>query len=417
MNLETSLLAKLPDNPAAINQCWEAGLREVVFETPVLKSVFTFIIDYWLANSMNTAPTKAIIAYEFESVVLEASDESITWLIESLQKRYRVNQTQQLTLMAATLSNDDPEEALNTLFLESSRIKENLAPRHSRVDMATNIEFRRARYLEKQENGLTGITFGLSELDAITSGILPGELAAVAGYAKTGKTFFLSKAGVEALKQRKKVLLITLEMPTDEIEERVDAMYSGVSYDHIQKGTLTMEEAVLLREKQDEMAALGSFHIEQPAVGERTPQHIVNRARQLGADFLIIDQLSFMESSDTQRKFNSEGDVHSHIIFDLKNEIGRADAGKMPCLLAVQFNRESVSTKGVRGKIHQLANTSNLERTVDIAYGLYQDEEMRANKSMVLDILGARRGDKASFLLGWKLVNETEIFIRERIIE
>lgn len=226
----------------------------------------------------------------------------------------------------------------------------------------------------------------------------------------TGKSVSLINSAIAARREGYTPCVFTLEQSVYEFEERLDAFASGVGYGKMQRRELDMEDQKKLRESQEELASYGSLFIEQPERGERSVRHLVNRARQLGADFLIIDQLSFMEPS---RRTSSVFEQHSQIIHELKEEITSDSSGKLPTLLAVQFNRGAVSTKGERGGLHQIANSSSIEQTVDIAYGLYRSKELRANNCMVLDILGARRSEPMSWLLHWELDRHSKFFVRQ----
>jgi hypothetical protein len=144
----------------------------------------------------------------------------------------------------------------------------------------------------------------------------------------------------------------------------------------------------------------------------------VSRARQVGADILIIDQLSFI---DADRAYTGDSALrmkHGDLVFELKDEISRESAGKLPCVMAVQLNRAAAAGGGGgRGELYNFANSSMVEQTVDLALGLWRNQEMRANNAMGLDIMGSRRCDTRSWTLAWHLSDRTEIRIREEFLE
>lgn len=411
MDIEKALVRSLTTSEI-IQEVWDLGLRSEVFEDPIQQNQFRFILDYWLDNSMSLAPTPEVLAEEFGPQEDYEPEESVRWLVEKLKSRYVTNQTQNLMRKVALDTVDDPQGSLGTLYSESWQIKENVTPRAARKNMATSIQERRIRYAEKAENQDPGAPIGIEEVDEFTGGILPGELAIVAGYAKTGKSFTLVNAAVQARRQGYTPYVASLEQSVEEFEDRIDAFASGVGYGKLQRGELTPTEIDRLNASQDQFASLGPLYLESPPRGERTVVSIVNRARQLGADYLIIDQLSWL---DTRERYRERRDEYKELIYDLKEEIGRATAGTLPCLMAVQFNRQS-GPKG-RGQMNNIANAADIEQTVDIAYGLYRSDEMRAQNSMVLDIMGSRRTDEESFLLGWYLDRESSIFYRRRFEE
>lgn len=421
MDFEKAVLHKLR-TVDGMRQCWDLGLRLDVFEDLLNSQVYEFTVRYWLENAMAAVPTAGILEHEFPAFrPLETDpEESIPWLVEALQKRYEAGEVQELIREAAGAVNDDPRKVAEMLYYRSWAIKQAVAPRHDRTDLAETTEQRRMRYLDRvapvgRPGAVPGVTIGLPEVDEHTGGILPGELAIACGYAKTGKSMTLCNAAVAARRQGFTPLVYTLEQSVSEFEDRLDAFASGVGYGRLQRGHLNDEELEDLQRAREELAALGPLYVEKPARGERTVQDLVGRCRQLGADFLIIDQLSFMEARPGKWKKDTR-EAHSEIVFELKDEINRS-GGMLPCLMAVQFNRESVATKGERGTLRNIANSSVIEQTVDIAFGLYRDREMRANKSMVLDILGSRRSDVESWLLAWHLEQRTEISVRETWVD
>lgn len=418
--IERKLLSKMTEL-SEITRVWEMGLRQEVFEDPLNRFVFVFMVDYWLNNQMQHAPTWVVMESEYPQLTLDAEvEESTDWLVGWLQKRYASAEVQELLRSAAKTCNDDPATTLDLLWHNAYDAAQITAPRYARVDITETIVARRERYSHDVQN-LTraGVSIGLTELDDHTRGILPGELCAAAAYTKTGKSWMLANSFVSALRNGLRPLFFTLEMGVPEIEDRIDALYSGVSYQRLSQRELEPQEVIRLREAQDEMADRTGGFIERPQRGERTVKHMVSRARQLGADLLIVDQLSFI---DATRDYSGDSALrmkHGEVIFELKDEISRENAGKIPCLLAVQLNRQAATQGGGggRGELYNFANSSMVEQTVDMALGLWRNTEMRANNAMGLDIMGSRRCDTKSWTLAWHLTDRSEISIREEYLD
>lgn len=400
MDLEGLILSRLL-NPEVMAESWDLGLREEVFEDPQNRSIFDFIQGYWLDEQMERTPTLEIVQHEYPGwEPASDEDESIPWLVGALKKRLAANRAQEIMRSAAQVSTEDPRESLDLLFDGAWEAKKSLLERSNRSDLSTNVEERRKRYSDNFDDG-DGIPLGLSEIDEHTRGILPGELAVVAANTKVGKSWTLVHSALEARRAGYTPYVATLEMSVEEMEDRFDALASGVGYGKLQRRELMFEDLRILNEAQEELSEEGSIFIEQPDRGERTVQYLTTRARQLGADFLVIDQLSFMES---RRFYPSTTDKHAEIIHELKEDISSTKNGKLPTLLAVQLNRAAASENASqRGNMQNIANSSAIEQTVDIAYGLYRNKEIRANNCMVIDIMGSRRTDPKSWLLDWRL--------------
>lgn len=417
---ERKILAKMTEL-AEISRVWEMGLRQEVFEDPINRFAFAFMTDYWLSAQMRHAPTWVVMETEFPQLQLDHHVEETTdWLIDRLKHRYATNRLQDVMRRALDKGNAaDPVGTLDKLWHDAYDAAQVNAPRYARVDVTETIDARRERYRrDVQQQAIAGVPVGLTELDEHTRGILPGELCAAAAYTKTGKSWLLAQAFVTALRSGLRPIFFSLEMGIPEIEDRIDALYSGVSYQRLSQRSLNPDEIVALRSAQDEMAELDDGFVERPQRGERTVKHMVSRARQVGANFLIIDQLSFIDAERTYTGDSALRMKHGELVFELKDEIARESVGKLPCLLAVQLNRQAAASgNGGRGELYNFANSSMVEQTVDIALGLWRNSEMRANNAMGLDIMGSRRCDTRSWTLAWHLTDRSEIRIREEFIE
>lgn len=412
MSLDRRLLFHLTD-PNSVNTVWDMGVRAEVFEDPLSRAAYRFIIDYWLSSQMEKSPTSLVLTTEFPGLTLDGdAEESVNWLADTILRRYATNQLQEILTTAAVTATEDPVGTLRTLQSATYTATETVTPRYIRSDMS-NIDERRLRYGQRAEQQGRGVTLGLPELDDHTGGLFPGELAAVGAFSKTGKTMFLINAAVQARRQGYTPIIFTLEMSRREVEDRIDALFSGVSYNRFSHSELMMDEVQTWHAAQEELAALGPIFVERPERGERLVPLMVNRARQAGADYIIIDQLSFIDSEKEYRGDRATTSKHSEIVFALKDEIARDSRGAIPCLMAVQFNRESLNEVSLKS----FANTSAIEQTVDLALGLSRTSDMRANRLMRLDILGARRSDLASYLLRWELINASQISVSEQIFD
>lgn len=406
MTAERKLLARLT-TPETLAEVWDAGVRREWFVESLYGAVFEFTINYWRESQLKAVPTPWALAQEFPGyTVIDDAEETTDYLVVLLQRRYVTNQLQEMLRSAGADQRVDPLGALKTLHAAAYAASETVAPRNLRSDMS-NVAVRRERYERGPEysQGM-GATYGIDLLDLHTGGIRFGELAVVGAFSKTGKTMFLLNAAAQAVRRGYRPMIYSLELSLDETETRMDAMYSGVSYSRLDRKQLTAQEKDVLWTAQDDLA--GKLSIERPEEGDRTVVSLCARARQVGADYLIIDQLPYLEPG---QRVSSLKEHHAVIMRQLKNEISRAGR-ELPCLMAVQANRDSV-TEGM--SLKSFANATEVEQTVDMALGLWRNQDMRNNHAMRCDILGSRRTDIASWLLQWELANRTEIRAVEEI--
>jgi replicative DNA helicase len=406
MTLERKLLAHLV-TPEAITEAWDAGVRAEQFEEPLNMAVWNFTVNYWQSAQRQSAPTPWVLGQEFSGYTLADTEEELGYLASLLKRRYLSNTLQDTLRRAAADSMADPETAAKNLLADAFTACEIAAPRLTRLNMAETIDEFWADYTRGEDSPQgTGVPYGLDLLDAHTGGILPGELAVIGGFAKTGKTMFGLHAVAQAVRRGYRPLVFTLEMGPWEIWKRLAAMYTGVSYDRISHRRCSEDEKDRLRQGLEELRTQHGVQIECPEQGDRTVGALISRARQYGTDYLFIDQLSKMEAG---HKTFTRKEEYASILRQLNIAISRAGS-EIPCLLAVQLRREEGEPT-----IQSFADAAEVERDCDLALVLWRTRDLRSNGQMKLDIVAARRCDTLTLLLEWQLRNYTRIRTLEEV--
>lgn len=404
MSDEERRLLTLMTDTTEIVRVVDAGLRGDAFEEPISRAAYEFSVAYWQENQK--APTAYVIESELPGLKIgDPVDESALWLADRLRRRYVVRQAQEIVRNAVESLDEDPFEALRALHREAYAVSEAVAPKVNRSDML-DFDERRRRYMHREDRpqGI-GLPFGVRELTEHTGGLMPGELAVLGAHPKVGKTFLLSQTAVQLRRAGFVPIFFTLEMSIKEIEDRIDALWSGVGYDRLIHARLNFNEHKTYRDGQEALAEMGGILVESPDPGDRTVASMITRARQAGADFVIIDQLSHMEPG---HKTIGLKEHHGSILKQLSNELSRPGK-EIPCLLAAQFRRPDKDQSPSSIGIEHFANAAEIEREADILLGLTRTKEERLNNVTRLHILAARRSDPRRWLLDWRLTNETRI--------
>lgn len=415
MKLEESTISHLVVSEN-VQKAYEQGLRSEHFEGEN-KNIFEFIVDYWSKSGRDKAPTAEVIHHKYASYKHAESEETLDWLISELKKRYKFNQILKTVEKVADLSDKGQvDEALHALANDSFDIMLTTSDRKSLADFVGNTDDRIARYVERSTfcGEVKGCSLGLLEVDQHTFGLLAGELGVLAGYSGTGKTWALLKAALESLRNGISVYFVTLELSREEVEDRLDAMIANVSHERITRGSLTREELDRLSAAQAEVSAF-SAHLFVDHVGrnERTVQALVNNAKHHGAQYLIIDQLSFLQGR--REYYKTPQDKITEVMNDLKESISDTSERMLSCLIAVQFNRDQ--KKSGKVALWNLAEAAVIERVADMVFGLNQSSEMRANKAMLYAQLKFRRGPLKNWMLNWDLGDNLNISVDQEVDE
>ena len=135
-DIECKLLSRMT-HLDDITEVFESGLPHTVFEDPLNRFVFEFMMDYWQRSARAKAPSLDVMESEYPQVVLDREvGETAEWLIGRLQKRYAANQAQSIIRDAAKDSATDPLGSLTRMWQKAREASEALGrDPNGRADM------------------------------------------------------------------------------------------------------------------------------------------------------------------------------------------------------------------------------------------------------------------------------------------
>ncbi|MFE6713978.1 replicative DNA helicase [Streptomyces sp. NPDC057695] len=153
--------------------------------------------------------------------------------------------------------------------------------------------------LEEIQNGRQmGLPYGISDLDAVTSGMRPGNVTVIAAQSGVGKSTLALNAAVAAAKAGAKVMFSSLEMSAAELMHKIVAAEGSIPMHHLtRQDGLTPEgwkeverlgrelfRTLPLRVYRPDSAALGDIEAAARAC-----------VRTDGLDVLVVDYLQLVE--------------------------------------------------------------------------------------------------------------------------
>ena len=196
-------------------------------------------------------------------------------------------------------------EALEHLITKTSELKKNTAAIRD-ID-ATDLEDAVAYYervAKQNELGAVGIKTGLPGFDNyLPAGIMPGQLGVFLAYPGIGKSWMALYFAVQAWKQGKSPMIISLEMSETEVRNRVYAIMGEGLWSHRKLSNGEVEIDMLRKWHANKVEGRPEFHIiSNDSGGEVTPSVIRGKIDQYKPDFVVVDYLQLM--SPNQRADN-----------------------------------------------------------------------------------------------------------------
>ena len=258
--------------------------------------IWNFIRLYFENNS--SVPPVSLVVEKFRDFEPVSGVGESKHHLEELQTEYLNDSLKDILRSAAgEVQGGEGSKALEELITKTSELKKNTSAIRD-ID-ATDLESAIAYYenVQKQkETGQIGIKTNLPGFDNyLPSGIMPGQLGVFLAYPGIGKSWMALYFAVQAWKQGKSPLIISLEMSETEVRNRVFAIMGEGVWSHRKLSNGEVELDMLKTWHKNKVEGRPEFHIiSNDNGGEVTPSVIRGKIDQYKPDFVIVDYLQLM---------------------------------------------------------------------------------------------------------------------------
>jgi replicative DNA helicase len=258
--------------------------------------VWLFIRNYFEHNK--SVPPMDLVVDKFRDFQPMDGVGATKHHLEELQTEYLTDSLKDIIRTAASeIQTGNGGEALDQLITKTSELKKNTSAIRD-IDV-TDLESAVAYFenlKEQQAAGHVGIKTNLPGFDNyLPSGIMPGQLGVFLAYPGIGKSWMALYFAVQAWKQGRSPLVISLEMSETEVRNRVFTIMGEGLWSHrkLSNGEVEMETLKMWHAKH--LAGKPEFHIiSNDQGGEINPSVLRGKIDQYKPDFVIVDYLQLM---------------------------------------------------------------------------------------------------------------------------
>ncbi len=324
-----------------------------------------------------------------------------------IREKFRVRKLIETCQMVAAEGFGDYGEAQQFIDRAEQSVYE-LArtPEHSTVSLMYDVV--RGAFDELQaafERGrlITGVPTGFADLDEKTSGMHPGELIIIAARPGMGKTSYVMNIAVNvastvpeqapgeevAADARFGVMVFSLEMPKEQLAQRMMCSEGRVNLGDLRKGQVHGEKWSNLVESANHLSQLPIWIDDTPAISVlelrakiRRQQHEFDRKDDKGnyiqkIGLVIIDYLQLMRGRENAASREQEISEISRGLKQLAKEL------RVPVIALSQLNRavETRSTKDKRPQLSDLRESGAIEQDADVIQFIYRPEYYLTDKT------------------------------------
>ena len=357
--------------------------------TEVIDSVVTAAnLDYYIQIVKENAVRRNLISTATDIITDSYDEEDVTTLLDNAERNI-----------------------LNTI---KTRQTSEFVPIHEVLRRAQE----KLEELAKNKNAITGLRTGFYDLDKITAGLHGGEMIILAARPGMGKTAFaLNIATNGAMSTDKAIAVFNLEMPAEQLVNRMISAVGQIDSHKLQTGQLQHNDWKRLNEA---ISRLSNTKIFIDDTAGLTVGATRSKCRKLatspdGLDLVLIDYLTLIQGT-SKNGANRQQEV-SDISRSLKT---LALELNVPIIALSQLSRSVETREDKRPIMSDLRESGSIEQDADIVAFLYRDDyynkEARTedNNSIIeINIAKHRSGPTATIELLFKKNTSTFLNLRK----
>jgi replicative DNA helicase len=220
--------------------------------------------------------------------------------------------------------------------------------------------------LDKRRDGAQGLSLGLSDFDAISSGLEGGDLVVIAGRPGMGKTALLVTIAANVSKSRG-VAVFSAEMSSQQLLRRCVALLGSVEQGKLRRANRIEEsDWRAIGDAAGELAQRRLWVDDKPLP---TLDHVRSEVLTLRAKadvgLVMVDYVQLIQGVGANR-YEQLRDV----AYGLK---GLAKETGVPVILLAQLNRGVEKAENKRGRLSDLRDSGAIEEAADIVGMLYSE--------------------------------------------
>lgn len=240
------------------------------------------------------------------------------------------------------------------------------------LDALARLDDRQAR-----GGGLDGLSTGMRDLDDLLGGLRPGQLVVIGGRPGGGKTALGLTIAASAAKAGTPAFFASMEMPAQEIAERLLAASSGVGMHTLRRGGMSPADVAAVSRAADRIKGRPIFVDDTPDQPAARLAAVARRVRRrYGVGLVVVDYLQLMRPENPKENRTQQVGLCARRVKLLARQCG------VPVLLLCQLNREVEGREGGKPRLSDLRESGEIEQHADAVILLSMDQRQDATRDV-----------------------------------
>lgn len=232
---------------------------------------------------------------------------------------------------------------------------------------------------QRANGGNQGIPTGLTDLDAITTGMHCGELIVIASRPGVGKTAMACNLIRSACHNGHLVLFFSLEMSSDELGERMLVLESGIESQDLRTGALNQADLNRLTKAGDKIRQWplrinDGAYMRISSIGSAARRQASN-----GLGLVVVDYLQLIQEESKRTSRQEQVASFSRGLKQLAKSL------KVPIVALAQLNRESEQRANQRPKMSDLRESGAIEADADVIILLHRTADQPGRLELLVE--------------------------------
>lgn len=286
-------------------------------------------------------------------------------------KRYSLT-TKLGALLESNLHNLDPEKIDNhypEFHNELIKLAKGLSQEDWEIKtLMKYFEKEQEIYSKKIASGdeYLGFASGFQEIDKMIDGLRTGHLWILGGYTSSGKTFASLNIVYEVLKQKKRVVYLSLEMAKNQIIARLLGIMSKVNGTSILRGTLDEEQKESVNNSKKFLCNSDLAVYNELYYVDRIKATMYEQYHRKKVDLFVLDYLQLVSASGNKTEYETMRDAVKEF-----QQIGLKLG--VPIILLSQISNESA--RSPKSHVMGFKGAGDIGAAADLAIEFLSDEK------------------------------------------
>lgn len=290
-------------------------------------------------------------------------------LKEYSQKRHLINISKSIQLNIDK-SPEEIQQVVNTLIVDMTT--------ESSTETVEGQEEEYLNVLDKRIKGeINPLRTGLRDLDNNITGFSGGDLVTIFAFSGVGKTTLATQIALNVIRQKKKVLFFSLEMPKEQIRDRIISNLANIPFRNIKYGRLKEEELnkVIMANNylSKDKGLLVSEEDELVDITSKIQYEVLKN----NIDIVFIDYINLVNITGNNKEEHQKITECTRLFKKLAKSI------KKPIVILAQGKQESaykMQNKNIalwdKIAVNDIAGGASIYRDSDIVLGMYRNIEL-----------------------------------------